>query len=251
MSSYQSNVFTESKPGGEVYRILVVDDSQVILRLVSHKLRQEGHEVSTAVSGEEALDLIRKQGIPHLAIVDINMPPGMDGFEFCRRLHAFSDVPIILLSAEQEEQIVALGLDRYAEDYIVKPNDGPLRIIELSSRVRRVLLRMGNFGYKLAPLIRVDERLQVNFAERYLLIEGRKVSLTPTESKILSVLMRHAGRIVTNEFLLQRVWPLEEAFEDRLHTHVYRLRRKVEPDRKEPVYIVSEWGKGYRFPPPP
>ena len=252
MIGYQATAFTTADALGHntgVYKIMVVDDSQVILRLVSHTLQQEGYDVSTAVSGEEALSLIRKHGIPHLAIVDINMPPGMDGFEFCRQLHSFSDVPIIMLSAEQEEQIVALGLDRYAEDYIVKPDDGPLRVLELSSRVRRVLLRIGTFGYMLAPLIRVDARLQVNFAERYILINGQQCSLTPTETKILYVLMRHAGRTVANDFLLQRVWPLDEAYEDRLHTHVYRLRRKLEKDPKQPEYITADWGKGYIFPP--
>jgi DNA-binding response OmpR family regulator len=241
---------TQLEPDG-AYHLLVVDDSEVILRLVGHVLRQEGYNVWTAQSGEEALRMVRKHGIPHLAIVDINMPPGMDGFEFCRRLHSFSDVPIMMLSAEQEESTVAAGLDQYAEDYIVKPEDGSLRMVELTSRVRRVLHRLGTNRRQQQVLARLDERVQVNFAEQYLLVEGQKVSLTPTETKILHLLWRHAGQTVTNEFLLKRVWPLEQAYEERLHTHMYRLRRKLEKNPKAPEYIVSEWGTGYFFPPLP
>ncbi|MCA9980022.1 MAG: response regulator transcription factor, partial [Anaerolineales bacterium] len=211
MTTHQSKALLDGNQANQaeaVQKILVVDDSDVILRLVKHALEREGYDVWTAVSGEEALRMVEKHGVPHLAIVDINMPPGMDGFELCRRLHTFCDVPIIMLSAEQEEATVAQGLDRYAEDYIVKPDDGPLRIVELTSRVGRVLRRMGTFGYALSPTINVDARLQVSFAKRHIFVHGREISLTPTETKILYVLMRHAGRTVATDFLLQRVWPL-------------------------------------------
>lgn len=225
-------------------RILVVDDSRVILLTVRKVLQDAGYVVSTAQSGEEALDLIRKTGLPHLAMVDLNMPGGMDGFQFCDALHEFSDVPVIMLSAVDEEATVVTGLERHAEDYIAKP----FRSSELAARVRRVLNRMGDFAYTLDPVIRIDDHLAVNLPERQALVDGEPVLLTPTETKLLYILLKHAGRVVRTDFLLRRIWPLEEAFDDRLHAHVYRLRKKIERDPKEPVYVQSVWGTGYQFP---
>jgi DNA-binding response OmpR family regulator len=227
--------------------ILVVDDSIVILELVKHILEQETYSVWTAVSGDEALQTIKRKGLPHLAIVDINMP-GMDGFTFCEQVHKFSDLPIILLSAEESEVIVVEGLMQHAEDYMVKPKSGPLRAEELKARVFSVLNRVGDFGYTLAPLVTVDDNLQVDFSARRAIVGGETLKLTPTETKMLHILMHHAGRTLPFSYLLRRLWPLEEAFEDRLHTHVYRLRKKIEANPREPQYVLSEWGKGYTFP---
>lgn len=223
-------------------KILVVDDEVSIMRGVETALRREAFVVHTAVSGEEALATITRTGLPHLAIIDLNMP-GMDGFELCEAIHEFSDLPVIMLTAIDDEETVVFGLDRYAEDYIVKP----FRAAELIARVRRVLRRMGDFAYTLEPVIKVDDNLQVDFPNRKAFVKERPVQLTPTEAKLLYILMRNAGRTVTNGFLLRRVWPMDDAFEDRLHTHIYRLRRKIESSPKEPHYIVSDWGTGYSF----
>lgn len=230
-----------------IKRILVVDDSPVILHGVRQALEKNGYDVQTAVSGKEALALIKRMGLPHLAIIDLNMP-GMDGFQLCEAIHKFSDLPIIMLTAEADEQTVVHGLDNFAEDYIIKP----FRAAELASRVRRVLSRLGDFAYTLDPIITVDDCLRIDFPNRkaYVGKEQTQRSLTPTETKILYILLRNAGRTVTNEFLLRRIWPQEEAFEDRLHTHIYRLRRKVETTPKEPKYVLSQWGTGYTFPLP-
>jgi DNA-binding response OmpR family regulator len=171
----------QAVPGSQ--RVLVVDDDPAILQLVGDKLERAGYEVCGAASGQQALEVIERRGLPHLAIVDINMP-GMDGFEF-----------------------------RYALD----------------------------------PVMQVDERLGVDFAQQSAIIDGRAVSLTPTESKLLYILMRNAGRIVSTEFLLRRLWPLEEVFEDTLRVHVYRVRQKIEADPAQPRYIVTERGLGYSF----
>ncbi len=232
----------------ELQQILIVDDSAVVRHLVRAVLDRAGYTVWAAASGEEALDLLAKKGLPHLAIVDINMPPGMDGFAFCRQMQAFSDVPVIMLSGEGGEATVVAGLEQHAEDYIVKPADGPLRAAELIARVRTVLNRMGDYGYTLEPVVAVDDRLQIDFAGRRALVDQRPVSLTPTETKLLYLLMRHAGHTLTSDYLLRRLYPLDEAFEERLHTHVYRLRRKIEDNPREPVYVISEWGQGYSFP---
>ena len=223
-------------------RVLVVDDDISILRAVETALRREAFIVFTAISGEEALTVISRNGLPHLAILDLNMP-GMDGFELAEAIHEFSDLPIIMLTAIDDEATVVFGLERYAEDYIVKP----FRAAELVARVRRVLRRIGDFAYTLEPVIKVDDDLQVDFPNRKAFIQERPVQLTPTEAKLLYILMRNAGRTVTNGFLLRRVWPMDNAFEDRLHTHIYRLRRKIEVSPKEPHYIVSDWGTGYSF----
>lgn len=226
----------------ETQRILVVDDNTYTLRIVQHTLEQAGYEVSTAISGPEALKIIDRRGIPHLAIVDLHMPD-MSGFEFCRTIHEFSDVPVIMLTAVSTEDTIIEGLEEHAEDYMVKPFNPP----ELIARVRRVLARMEDYTYTLASSTRIDERLLINFPQREVLVDGERVPLTPTETKLLYILVRNGGRIVTTEFLLRRIWPLEDAKEDRLHVHVHRLRGKIEHDPNSPVYIVAERGIGYSF----
>lgn len=226
----------------ETHRILVVDDNTYTLRIVRHTLEQAGYEVSTAVSGEEALKLINRHGLPHLAVVDLHMP-GMSGFEFCREVHDFSDMPVIMLTAVGSEETIIEGLEEHAEDYIVKPFNPP----ELVARVQRVLRRIGDYSYTLDSTTRIDDRLTINFPKREALVDDEKVSLTPTEAKLLYILVRNAGRIVTTEFLLNRIWPLQDAQEDRLHVHVHRLRRKIEVDHNAPSYIIAERGMGYSF----
>ncbi len=222
--------------------ILAIDDNLYTLRIVQHTLEQAGYKVLTAVSGEEALNIITEHGLPHLVVVDIHMPPGMSGFEFCRTVHQFSDLPAIMLTAVNEEATIIEGLDEHAEDYIIKP----FSPAELVARVKRVLRRMGDFAYTLAPLTQVDERLTINFPARKAIVNDKPVSLTPTETKLLYILMRNAGQTVTTDFIIRRIWPLEPAFEDRLHVHMHRLRRKIE-DKTHPRYIVSERGSGYIF----
>lgn len=230
----------ESTP--ETQRILVVDDNTYTLRIVQHTLDQAGFEVSTAISGEEGLQLINRHGLPHLAIVDLHMPE-MSGFEFCRIIHEFSDVPVIMLTAASAEETVIEGLEEHAEDYMIKPFNPP----ELIARVRRVLARMEDYTYTLESTTRIDDRLLINFPLREATVGGQPVSLTPTETKLLYILVRNAGRTVTTDFLLNRIWPLEDAREDRLHVHIHRLRGKIEQDPNEPYYILAERGIGYSF----
>lgn len=226
----------------ETQRILVVDDNTYTLRIVNHTLEQAGFGVSTAISGPEALKLINRYGLPHLAIVDIHMPE-MSGFEFCRALHEFSDVPVIMLTAVTTEETIIEGLEEHAEDYIVKPFNPP----ELVARVRRVLARMDDYTYTLDSTTRIDDRLVINFPMREATVDGETISLTPTEAKLLYILVRNAGRIVTTDFLLSRIWPMQDAQEDRLHVHIHRLRRKIEKDPNRPAYIQAERGVGYAF----
>ena len=230
------------KSATEFPRILVVDDDPSIVRLVSSKLDLSGYRVMTAFSGQEALDRISQDGLPHLAIVDINMPQ-MDGFEFCKIVQQFADLPVILLTAVDQEEVVIQGIEHFAEDYVTKPFSPR----ELMARVGRVLRRMGDFAYTLDPVIRVDKRLSVDFVHEQVILDGEIVTLTPTETKILFILMRNAGRTVTNDFLLRRIWPLDEIFEDTLRVHIHRLRQKIESKEGETKYVGTERGIGYRF----
>jgi DNA-binding response OmpR family regulator len=223
-------------------RILVVDDDLAILNLVRDKLDRAGFDVFTATSGQQALDVIAQRGLPHLAIVDIMMP-GMDGFEFCRAVQEFADLPVIILTAVDEEETVIRGIQHFAEDYVTKPFSPR----ELVARVQRVLRRIGDFAYALDPVTRVDDHLAVDFAHQQAIVDGQPMDLTPTETKILYILMRNAGRTVTTDFLLRRLWPLEEVFEDTLRVHVHRLRKKMEGNPGQPHYVVTERGLGYKF----
>lgn len=224
-------------------RILVVDDDPAIRRLLKDKLENAGYEVWSAGSGDQALDVIARRGMPHLAIVDINMP-GMNGLRFCEAVQQFSDLPVIMLSAVDEEETIVGSISRYAEDYVVKPFSPR----ELVARVQRVLRRLGDFSYTWDVETRVDDFLVVDVPHQRAIVRGQAVPLTPTETKLLYLLMRNAGRTVTTDFLLRRLWPLEEVFEDTLRVHVHRLRQKIEPVPSRPRYVVTERGAGYTFP---
>jgi DNA-binding response OmpR family regulator len=238
-------MFDVTTDSNQQQTILAVDDNTYTLRIVQHALEQADFQVVTAVSGREALQIINRRGLPHLAIIDYHMPGGMSGFELCHEVHQFSDLPVVMLTAVSDEETVIEGLEKHAEDYIVKPFSPEV----LVARVRRVLRRMGDFAYTLESRTVVDERLEIDFPNRQALIDGEEVRLTPTETKLLYILMRNAGRTVTTDFIIRRLWPLEPAYEDRLHVHMHRLRSKIEDkkNKSRPRYISSERGTGYIF----
>jgi DNA-binding response OmpR family regulator len=225
------------------YRILVLDDNFSMQRLVSAALHKSGFHVSTASSAEEGLDFLKRFGLPHLALVDIHLPFGMSGLEFCETVLSFCDLPIIMLTAVEEDDTIIQAIDKFAEDYITKPfNPG-----EMVARVRRVLRRIGDYAYTLDAETVVDEHLTINFPSQRAYLQGREVALTPTETKLLYILMRNAGQTVTTDFILRRLWPMEAAFEDRLRVYIHRLRRKIEQKPEQPRYILSQRGIGYSF----
>jgi DNA-binding response OmpR family regulator len=231
----------DSSPG--VRRILAVDDDPDLVRLLRRELEKAGFDVWTAGSAEDALALIEQKGLPHLALVDILLP-GQDGLALARRLQEWSDLPIVMLTSVHEEETVVKAIEGFAEDYIRKP----FNVREVVARVERVCRRIGDFGYALQPVIRVDDLLEVDFAHQRTRMDGREIPLTATETKLLYVLMRSAGRVVATDFLLRRLWPGDEVFEDTLRVHVHRLRSKIEPTPSRPRYILTERGAGYRFP---
>lgn len=227
----------------ESRRILTVDDDPATLEILRAALEHAGFEVWGAESGEEALQILETRGLPHLALVDIVMP-GMDGIELCARIQEFIDLPIIMLTGVRDTTTVVDVIRRLAEDYIIKP----FEVAEVLARVDRLLRRIGDFSYALEPRVRVDEQLEVELARQLVFVDGRRVELTPTETKLLYILMRNAGHTLLTDYLLKRLWPLEEVFEDTLRTHVYRLRKKIETRKGRPRYVITRRGFGYTFP---
>jgi DNA-binding response OmpR family regulator len=199
--------------------------------------------VATVSSGEDGLDWMKREGLPDLAVVDINMPFGMDGLEFCSQVHSFSDMPIIMLTAVENETTIIQAIETCAEDYITKP----FAPGELIARARRILRRIGNFPYPLETFTRIDDHLSVDFAGGQAIIEGQPVSLTPTETKLLYLLIRSVGNPLNTDYLLRRLWPHDTSHHERLRVYVHRLRGKLQVNADLPKYIHSVRGVGYVF----
>lgn len=225
------------------YRILIVDDDPVARRIAGAALSEAGFEVWMADSGPQALEILDTRGLPHVALLDMKMPE-MGGLELSDRLQELVDLPIIMMTVVTDTQTIVETIRSVAEDYITKP----FQPEELVARVERLLRRIGDFSYALEPRIRVDDRLELEFARRLAVVDGQPVDLTPTENKLLYILMRSAGHTVMTEYLIQRLWPLEHVVEDALRTHVYRLRKKIERFPRSPRYVVTKRGLGYSFP---
>jgi two-component system, OmpR family, response regulator len=224
-------------------RILLVDDEQPVRKLLTYPLEKEGYEVVHALDGNEALSAFDEQQFD-LVVLDI-MLPRMDGLEVCRRLRARSGVPIIMLTAKTEEIDKVLGLELGADDYITKP----FSMREFRSRVRAALRRA-----EMATPADSDEQpldrgdLHIDFAKRQTEVRGRPVNLTYVEFEILSTLARSAGRVFSRDTLLERVWG-DSSYRDprTIDVHIRHLREKVERDPKNPHYLITVRGVGYRF----
>lgn len=232
---------TEFNPAD--YRILAVDDDALILELIEESLLRSGFQVATVSSGEDGLDWMKREGLPDLAVVDINMPFGMDGLEFCSQVHTFSDLPIIMLTAVENESTIIQAIETCAEDYVTKPFTPG----ELIARVRRILRRTGTFPFPLMTLTRIDANLSIDFAGSQAVVSGRPVSLTPTETKLLYLFIRSAGKPLNTDYLLRRLWPHDTSHYERLRVYVHRLRSKLKSGSEQPKYIRSVRGVGYVF----
>ena len=221
--------------------ILVVDDEPRMIGFIRMNLEVEGYQVIEASNGLEALDSIRTQ-LPDLLLLDVMMPD-LDGFETLRMLREFSDIPVIMLTAKGEENDKVLGLELGADDYITKPF-GPR---ELSSRIKALFRRLEKPSTEEA-ILRVDDRLSVDFNQRQVIVDGAAVKLRPTEYRLLYHLIRNAGWTVPHDQILQKVWGYE--YRDEAHyvrLYVNYLREKIEEDPSNPRYIITERGVGYRF----
>ncbi len=224
------------------HRILIVDDDPGLIFMLKVKLDLEGYAVLTANSGLQALERVKEVGLPDLALVDIIMP-GMNGREFANELHSFSDVPVIMLTSIGDEDTIVDAINTYADDYITKP----FRPREVVARIRRVLLRAETSTFKMDPVTRIDERLGVDFANQCVYVDEQKKNLTPTETKLLYVLMRQTGKLLAPDYLQHRLWPHGAVVEEALRVNVYRLRQKIERDPANPEYLITHRGEGYSF----
>ncbi|MCA9902755.1 MAG: response regulator transcription factor [Anaerolineae bacterium] len=223
-------------------KILLVEDDPNINKLITDYMNAHGFDVMPFMDGPDALEYVQSRGLPHIALVDLDLP-SMHGFELSGKLKAMADVPIIFITATDDTETVVTGLKKYAEDFITKP----FELRELEARIQVVLARMPSLDYASEPIIYVDDRLNIDFAHNRIILEGKAATLTPTESILLHVLLRNAGRVVENRMLIARVWPSEEVYEDTLRVHMHRLRRKLENDSHHPHYIRTERGVGYMF----
>jgi len=224
-------------------KVLIVDDEQAIRDALGRKLQRENFEVILCGDGLEGLRAFHSSK-PDLVILDIIMPGGMDGLTVCRRVREVADTPVMMLSAQAvtEEDIIE-GLNAGADEYLIKP----IRLNEFVARVQALLRRSQivssetEQGYN-------DGYLSVDLQRRHVHVENRKVHLTPTEFKLLAVLLENAGRVVPQRDLLEQVWG-QEYVDDIYYPRVYisQLRRKIEPDVSNPIYILTEHRVGYRF----
>jgi two-component system KDP operon response regulator KdpE len=222
--------------------ILVVDDEPRMVEFITMNLELEGFRVVGAANGYEALEKAAKD-MPDLVILDIMMPH-MDGFETLESLRETSQVPVIFLSAKGEEADRIRGLDLGADDYIAKP----FSTRELISRIKAVLRRTEPAPSADRSEIVVDRDLRINFDQRKVIARGQEIRLRPTEYRLLYQLVTNAGKLLTHETLLSRVWGTEYRDEDQyVRLYITYLRQKIEKDPKNPKYILSERGLGYRF----
>lgn len=223
--------------------VLVVDDDPQILRAVRTSLRARGFEVATAPNGETALELLTEDRTD-LVILDLGLP-GLDGQEVLRRIRAWSDVPVIVLTVRDAQSEKVAALDAGADDYVVKP----FAMEELLARMRAVRRRV-SAGTSEAVL-RFSE-LEVDLARQAVKLDEELVHLTPTEYRLLETLVTHPGKLLTHAWLLQRVWGPRYGDESHyLRVYVQQLRRKLRDDPGKPRFILTEPGLGYRWKPEP
>lgn len=222
-------------------KILVIDDEETTVQLISLLLERRGYEVIKAFRAEEGLRKAYRNH-PDLVLLDIMMPD-MDGWELCRRLRELSDVPIIFLTARSEVKDVVKGLELGADDYVVKPYDNDELIARIKAHLRR------------APTPPASEELifnggdfRINFMNREVRVRNKQVHLTPKEFNLLGVLVRSAGRVITRTELVKEAWGPEYSDAiDSLKLYIHYLRQKVEQDPNRPEYILTSRGVGYRF----
>lgn len=225
-------------------RILVCDDEKEIVDAIEIYLMQEGYQVVKAYTGEEALEILKRQEI-HLLIIDIMMP-GLDGMRTTMKIREKSSIPIIFLSAKSQDADKILGLNIGADDYITKPFN-PLELVaRVKSQLRRYT-QLGNLtvdnsqSYQVGGLVIHDDRKEV-------MVDGESVKLTPIEYNILLLLVKNQGRVFSIQQIYENIWE-EEAIgaDNTVAVHIRHIREKIEINPKEPRYLKVVWGVGYKI----
>lgn len=224
-------------------KILVVDDEKTLVKGIKFNLENDGYEVECAYDGEQGVELARKGDID-LVILDLMMPK-MDGFEACKRIREFSNVPIIMLTAKGEDTDKIIGFEYGADDYVTKP----FNIMELKVRVRAILRRATNETKKAEedPRI-VRAHIELDTYSRNAFIDDNMIDLTAKEYDLIELLMNNTGRVYSRENLLNIVWGYEYPGDIRtVDVHIRRLREKLERNPAQPEFILTKWGVGYYF----
>ena len=225
-------------------RILIVDDDLAVLKFVRANLQTTDCETIVAMDGKEAMEVVEKE-LPDLVVLDIMMPK-MDGFEVCRRIRQWSQIPIIMLSARHDIGEKVKCLNSGADDYITKP----FGVNELRARVHAVLRRTQSMGtVPVVPTFHNGD-LEVNFIQRRVRVAGREVKLTPTEYNLLVELALGMGKVLTHTYLLNKVWGPEYRGErEYLRVFIGRLRKELEGEKNHHKYIITVPGVGYQLAP--
>jgi len=221
-------------------KILVVDDAPRLVRLVTEVMRAAGYQIVAASTGQLATEMVALEQ-PDLVLLDILLSPGMDGYQTCRRIREFSNVPIIMLTAKAQEGDVLEGFDAGADDYLTKPFNAK----ELIARVKAVLKRSQYPEERVSAALMCGD-LVIDFARRTVTVCGEHVALTRTEYALLRELARNANRVVLHEDLLVSVWGPEYRDDiDYLRAYIRYIRRKLEADPSNPRHIITSPGVGY------
>ncbi|MBN2305142.1 MAG: response regulator transcription factor [Anaerolineae bacterium] len=223
--------------------VLVIDDDQALVTLIENALTSNGYNVMKAHDGQAGLREMY-QNRPDLIILDVGMPT-MDGWTVCQRIREVSNIPILMITAHDDPEEIVKGLDLGADDYIPKP----FEINVLMARVRSNLRRAASDPtLHVSQVVYTDDYLSLNLDEHRVTIRGEQVRLTPTEFNLLAIMVEAAPRIVAYRELLEQVWGFEYIDDiDYLRVYIWHLRRKLEPDPRNPAYIINELGVGYRF----
>jgi two-component system KDP operon response regulator KdpE len=222
--------------------VLVIDDEPRIAGMIRLNFEMEGYDVLTALSGPEGLRKLTEH-MPDVVILDVMMPE-MDGYEVLRAIRQVSTVPVVMLTVRADEADKVRGLELGADDYVTKPFSQR----ELLSRVKALLRRAELPAPPRRARLVVDDRLTIDFDRREVIVEGTAIPLRPTEYRLLYHLVANAGRVLTHETLLAKVWGHEYRDEDQyVRLYITYLRQKIERDPRHPEYILNERGIGYRF----
>lgn len=222
-----------------IWEVLIVAGAPQEYRDIADTLRYRGFEVSSVQDAEAALDRVEREGLPHLAVIDTHLSH-TDGLELARQF-AERGAPVIITDDNSAETAIK-GL-KWADDYIRKP----FAAEELAARIKRVLSRVVDYSYARRAVVTIDQRLEFDSSHDLLVVEGEPVNLTPTESRLLEILLRNEGRVVDSQSLLTHAWPGKTVYEDTLRVHIHRLRSKLEVDPRHPAYIRVVRGVGYIF----
>lgn len=223
-------------------KVLVIDDDTTLLNLLQQSLQKAGYEVMTATNGLQGLQKMYEER-PDLIILDVMMPR-MDGWETCRRIREMSQVPIIMLTAKDEEADKIRGFEYGVDDYVTKP----FSFAELTARVTAVLHRTRQRPPQRKPAVHRVNDLLIDLENRRVTKNGEVLDLTPTEYRLLATLVENAGRVLSHEQLLSDVWGPEYVDDTGyVKRYIWYLRQKLEDDPSQPEYILTERGFGYRF----